>query len=556
MIIKKRNLTILSGACLIAACSSYSLLWEAELLGGSNNERLYTKGVLLDSEQNRIVIGAETNFWGETEEGEPLYGFDPLVAKYDKNGKLLWRTTLDTPFERTARASSEGWGSHVVGEERYPGGEEAHRVVIDGDDDIYILAATLGENFNQTSGSQSDWDRVLAKYSRSGALLWTVTFTDEYENIPFDIALLDSGIAVVGMPHDDADNYPATTITVFDDDTAEVIAETILEGITTDVVASQSDTLAISGYETVTQLNGVAEVQWQQELATIVTVPDGVILPLCSGSWSGDKKAAALSYDSQGGLYIALNSNPPLFCGFYTITGTTDIYKLDASTGEFNWKSTLAKDVPADSQLEAVVEGRRFIPFSMDWLGFDGKIIADEEGVYFAESMMVIEYYAQFVQNLRADILVSRLDSAGADVWQKRIKNSSQVVYEDSEVVDTVNTLNRLVAVNADQDGGVNIELVAAGFDGPTTQNSDGLGVLQSMTSKGVHYDRDGKRATISTTDNAVSRGAVMSSNNDYVQVMDDFYPVYGENEDVLIYKRFLGVEDAPSRIIIKNHTQ
>ncbi len=118
------------------------LLWR-QYFGGTNNDRSYD--AIETAKGEFIVVGTSES--EDVDISQPKGGYDIWVIKLDKNGRLIW--------------------------ERSYGGEQydvANAVVLDQQDNIYILGNSFSEdqNVSSPSGSSDFW---LLNISQAGNLL-------------------------------------------------------------------------------------------------------------------------------------------------------------------------------------------------------------------------------------------------------------------------------------------------------------------------------------------------------------------------------------------------
>ncbi len=100
-------------------------------------------------------------------------GLEAFVARYDKIGKRLWKTTLGFPGE------IKGWDVALSGS------------------DAYLVGQIDGE---LTAGASSGGiDSFLAKVNKSGAIVWVKQFGTTGDDVPHSISISGSDIYVGGV---------------------------------------------------------------------------------------------------------------------------------------------------------------------------------------------------------------------------------------------------------------------------------------------------------------------------------------------------------------------
>lgn len=124
---------MLAAAAATQANAQWRQVWQTQVDNGQSQEEVDFE-VKIDHQGNAVTIGWVNN--GST-------GYDALVRKYDRTGKLLWSATYDGP----------GHGDEFFGS-----------IAVDANDNIMVCGTSLG--------AAGDNDIVTLKYSPAGQLTW------------------------------------------------------------------------------------------------------------------------------------------------------------------------------------------------------------------------------------------------------------------------------------------------------------------------------------------------------------------------------------------------
>ncbi len=140
-------------------------LWSVSF-GSDENDR--SSGVAVNSLGNVILAGYTTGDLGGTNLGEE----DGFVGSYTSDGTEIWLVQFGSSEEDTV-----------------------HGVVVDANDDIYVVGTTYGALEGSNGGQQ---DAFVRKYSADGDVLWTDQFGGGDSERGSTIAVDDDGNVYVG----------------------------------------------------------------------------------------------------------------------------------------------------------------------------------------------------------------------------------------------------------------------------------------------------------------------------------------------------------------------
>lgn len=168
----------------VSSAAAEELQWATQA-GGTGGD--FGFGIATDGPGNSYVTGAfsSTTTFGAGEDNETELtaagGSDVFVAKYDRNGQLLWATL--------AGGTGTDWGNGIA---------------IDGPGNSYVAGifqgiATFGEGEDNETGltASGSFDAFVAKYDRNGDLLWAKQASGTSNEIGWGIATDSRGNSYV-----------------------------------------------------------------------------------------------------------------------------------------------------------------------------------------------------------------------------------------------------------------------------------------------------------------------------------------------------------------------
>jgi hypothetical protein len=124
--------------------------------------------VAIDSAGNAFISGPTGGNIGGPNAGDG----DAFIAKYSTTGTLLWTRQLGT--------RSDEWG---------------HGIAFDGEDNIFLCGSTEGGLNGPNAGGL---DAFIAKYSAAGSLLWKRQIGTSVNDVVYSVAVDSAGSAFIG----------------------------------------------------------------------------------------------------------------------------------------------------------------------------------------------------------------------------------------------------------------------------------------------------------------------------------------------------------------------
>lgn len=145
------------------------------------------EGAAVDSQGNLLLVGRTAKALSGTSAG----GFDAYVRKYSTDGNELFTVQFGTE-----------------------GRDQALRVAVDGEDNVYVLGETRGEFEGQTNAGKEDV--FLAKFDSTGQQVWLKQFGTEDTDTAEDLIAAGDHVYVAGSTLGELD--PTVTKTARDND--------------------------------------------------------------------------------------------------------------------------------------------------------------------------------------------------------------------------------------------------------------------------------------------------------------------------------------------------
>lgn len=162
------------------------LLWTRTLGTDERNDRLFTNGAAIDSNDNVYVCGYSN---AATIDGNVNMGDNDIyLIKYDSNGNKQWTKTFGTDAR-----------------------EECRSISIDSNNNIYMTGATKGNIDGNTHASPGKYDILTIKCDSNGNKLWTQLLgSTNWDNGHCINVDTNNNIYVIGNVTSDADGHTIT----------------------------------------------------------------------------------------------------------------------------------------------------------------------------------------------------------------------------------------------------------------------------------------------------------------------------------------------------------
>ena len=538
----KNPIKIIGVFCLstIAAACGSKLIWEARL-SGAPSAALYVKNSTIDSQSNRIVVGAKTTYMGTDAEGSTFRGFDPLIAKYDLNGNLLWEKTIQTPFERTRARDLKQSRDDVFFpfdvSKDYIGGEEITDVLTDDIGNIYALARVLGSEFNDIETEEKlfkrhlkDWDVYLYKFDSNGVLVWSqAVASSSAEDNPRKMQRLSNGnIVTLSESIDMTDQGRTVSISAYSSE-GNLVWNNNAEGSNSALGVNQNSVLiAVGGLDfesevpmKVLKFDESGALNWSSEhlMGSQSTRPQ----PRCSGDVG--LMTELYNHDIQyinGEWIIASSSSTAVFACGVSYLGKASISRFSPG-GVLNGISDLPMNY-SESDFTKILEyttqnlrAPKF-PESFDLYPSSMRLLeaptgyfvaATMEGIYFydlSEDSSIGNWYTNF-----SDVVAWKLDDSFNLQWRKRVHSIPKL-----SGVEFESTSHRMAGASVDNEGKLLIANHAINM-----RYNGAYPTIDSYYTRTHQFDADGSRKTLSTSSGLLVRSLSLSN---------DGYSIFGDS--------------------------